>query len=63
MIEGKHRYDPLLIDIWSSGILLFAMIAGHLPFCDPDTAKLYKKITSGNYKIPNWISHDAKNLI
>jgi 5'-AMP-activated protein kinase catalytic alpha subunit len=56
MIEGKSRYDPLLIDIWSAGIVLFAMLSGYLPFCDPDTSKLYKKILSGSFKSPSWIS-------
>lgn len=63
MIEGKHRYDPILIDIWSAGIVLFAMITGYLPFCDPDTSKLYKKILAGSFKFPSWVSEDAKDLI
>ena len=63
MIEGKHRYDPVMIDIWSSGIVLFAMICGYLPFCDPETAKLYKKILAGNFKFPAGISEDAQDLI
>lgn len=31
MILG-NRYDPLMIDIWSSGVVFFAMICGYLPF-------------------------------
>jgi serine/threonine protein kinase len=56
MIEGKHKYDPLLVDIWSTGIVLFSMIAGYLPFCDSDIAVLYKKILSGVFKFPAWFS-------
>jgi len=56
MIEGKHKYDPLLVDIWSTGIVLFSMIAGYLPFCDSDIAVLYKKILSGVFKFPTWFS-------
>ena len=63
MIQGKHRYDPLLIDIWSVGVVLFAMVCGHLPFCDHDTASLYKKIISGSYKCPQWLSPEVKDLI
>jgi serine/threonine protein kinase len=39
------------------------MIAGYLPFCDPDTSKLYKKILTGAFKFPAWISESAKDLI
>jgi serine/threonine protein kinase len=39
------------------------MLSGSLPFCEADTATLYKKILSGSYKFPNFISSSAKNLI
>ena len=37
MVAGK-RYDPYKVDIWSSGIVLYAMVAGFLPFEDPNTS-------------------------
>lgn len=40
MIAGK-KYDGIKIDAWSSGIILFALICGFLPFEDPDTSILY----------------------
>jgi len=43
MIAGK-RYHGLGSDIWSMGIILYAMTCGYLPFEDPNTSKLYKKI-------------------
>ena len=58
MIAGK-RYTGVEVDIWSSGIILFAMICGYLPFEDPDTATLYKKILKGEFTIPSFISADA----
>lgn len=51
MIAGK-RYHGLGSDIWSSGIILYAMTCGFLPFEDPNTNKLYKKILSCDYSIP-----------
>jgi 5'-AMP-activated protein kinase catalytic alpha subunit len=43
MIAGK-RYHGLNSDIWSCGIILYAMTCGYLPFEDPNTSHLYKKI-------------------
>jgi 5'-AMP-activated protein kinase catalytic alpha subunit len=43
MVAGKH-YEGLKVDIWSCGIVLYAMVCGYLPFDDPDSKKLYSKI-------------------
>jgi len=39
------------------------MLSGYLPFCDKDTHTLYKKVMSGNYKMPDNLSAGAKDLI
>lgn len=62
MIEGKE-YSGLKVDIWSAGVILFAMICGYLPFEDPNTRKLYKKIMKGTYQSPKYISESSKDLI
>jgi serine/threonine protein kinase len=62
MIAGK-TYKGLQVDIWSSGVILFAMICGYLPFEDPNTGELYKKILACEYKFPKFISPEAKDLI
>ena len=62
MIAGK-RYEGVQVDIWSCGVILFAMVCGYLPFEDPNTSELYKKILSGDYQCPNFLSDDCTDLI
>ena len=40
MINGLQYYGSR-VDVWSCGVILFAMVAGYLPFEDKSTAKLY----------------------
>ncbi len=42
---------------------MFALICGFLPFEDPDTSKLYKKILSGEFKIPSFVSAHAQEML
>ena len=62
IISGE-RYDPITVDIWSSGITLFAMICGYLPFDEESKSVLYKKILSVDYSIPSHVSSSAVDLI
>jgi 5'-AMP-activated protein kinase catalytic alpha subunit len=62
MIAGK-RYKGLKSDVWSSGVVLFAMVCGYLPFEDPKTSNLYKKILSADYQIPKFVSSECADLL
>ncbi len=62
MIAGK-RYKGLCVDIWSCGIILYAMLYGYLPFEDSNTSKLYQKILTGVYETHKSISKEANNLL
>ena len=62
MIAGK-KYNGLQVDIWSAGVVLFALLCGYLPFEDPNTANLYKKILNGDYTLPKFLSPQAKEII
>ena len=62
MING-FSYDPKSADLWSAGVILYAMLVGRLPFEDSNTSQLYRKITSGQYHIPSHVSDPARSLI
>jgi len=62
MIAG-HSYVPSLCDLWSCGVILFALVCGYLPFEDQNTATLYKKILAADYRAPRFISEGVKDLI
>ena len=62
MVAGK-KYAPSWVDIWSIGIIFYAMIWGYLPFEDPDTSKLYQKILSGEFEVPEFMPKLVEDLL
>ncbi|CAI4046069.1 hypothetical protein SUVZ_11G1150 [Saccharomyces uvarum] len=50
-------------DVWSCGIVLFALLTGHLPFNDDNIKKLLLKVQSGKYQMPMNLSAEARDLI
>ena len=62
MILGK-KYNGIDIDIWSSGIILFAMVSGFLPFDDDNEENIYRKVVEGKYCLPEKLSDNCKDLI
>lgn len=62
MLKGK-KYKPNPVDIWASGIVLFAMLCGYLPFEEESNDLLYKKILEGNYIIPHFVSEQGKSML
>lgn len=62
MIAGQ-QYVPSLCDIWSCGVILFAIICGFLPFEDQNTSNLYNKILRAEYQLPRFVSKAAKEII
>ncbi|POS83383.1 hypothetical protein EPUL_004805 [Erysiphe pulchra] len=67
LIRGS-KYNGNMIDIWSMGVILFAALAGRLPFVAEGVSKewltpLLVKIAKGQYDMPPNFSPEVKSLI
>ncbi|EJC98398.1 kinase-like protein, partial [Fomitiporia mediterranea MF3/22] len=50
-------------DMWALGVLLYALLTGHLPFNDNFEPRLQMKILHGAYDIPLGIGHGAESVL
>ena len=62
-ILAEIPYIGTLADIWSVGILLYAMVYGDFPFKGKDINELEDAILSGKFILENTVSLEAKKLI
>ncbi|XP_031281902.1 CBL-interacting serine/threonine-protein kinase 20 [Pistacia vera] len=62
-VINKKGYDGEKADIWSCGVVLYVLLAGYLPFYDSNLMEMYKKITRGEFKRPNWIPPEVRKLL
>ncbi|GET93157.1 serine/threonine protein kinase, putative [Leishmania tarentolae] len=62
VVSGRLYGGPEA-DVWSCGVVLYAMLCGTLPFDDNNIAILFKKIQTADYAIPSHVSAEAQDLL
>ncbi|KAI9198465.1 hypothetical protein LWI28_016295 [Acer negundo] len=62
-VISKRGYDGAKADIWSCGVVLYVLLAGYLPFYDSNLMEMYRKITKGDFKCPNWFPPEVRKLL
>ncbi|XP_056895032.1 5'-AMP-activated protein kinase catalytic subunit alpha-2 isoform X1 [Takifugu flavidus] len=62
VISGRLYAGPE-VDIWSCGVILYALLCGTLPFDDEHVPTLFKKIRGGVFYIPEYLTRSVASLL
>lgn len=62
-ILKEKGYTGFKADIWSAGVVLYAMLFGTVPFKASNMKELHKMIIKGKYTLKEEISPEAKHLM
>lgn len=62
-VVRKRGYNGFKADTWSCGVILYALLAGFLPFQHENLISMYNKVFKEEYQFPPWFSPESKRLI
>ena len=62
-ILSRHPYTGPGVDVWSCGVILYALVCGYVPFEDESTPRLFEKIKTGDFEMPTHVSKECQDLL
>ena len=63
LLASNRSYSGPAADVWSTGVLMYTLLAGQFPFSDDNLSNLYKKIINGKFEMPLTFNKNVKNLL
>lgn len=62
VVRGE-KYDGRRADVWSCGVILYALLVGALPFDDDNLRHLLEKVKRGVFHIPPFVPSECQSLL